>query len=82
MYGDDAYDELNQTQFDSGAKIEYMPQGSVEPLKKGMITHEQPNIITNPIKKGGFGTFNTTIGVPPSGGERRTWLAQVPQLCK
>lgn len=58
-----------------GARIEYIPQGSVEPIKKGMVTHETANIMTNPIKKGGFGVPNTTIGCPMAGAERRNWLA-------
>ena len=68
---------LTHVCYHSGARIEYIPQGSVEPLKKGMIQHETPNILTNPIKKGGFGIPNTTIGVPPSGGDRRSWLQSV-----
>jgi len=58
-----------------GSRIEYVPQGSAEPLKKGSIQHAPPNIVTNPIKKGSYGQPNTTIGVPPSGGDRRAWLA-------
>jgi len=46
-----------------------------EQIKKGSIKHAPPNIVTNPIKKGSFGQPNTTIGVPPSGGDRRAWIA-------
>jgi hypothetical protein len=52
-----------QEPYPIGARIEYVPQGSVEPLKKGMIKHEEPNIRTNPIKKGGFGTTCNQIGI-------------------
>ena len=61
--------------FPMGARIEYMPQGGRERKKKGDIEFEPPNIMTRAMPKGGFGVPLTTLGVPASGGERRTWLA-------
>ena len=61
--------------FPMGARIEYMPQGGRGRKKKGDVEFEPPNIMTRAMPKGGFGVPLTTLGVPSSGAERRTWLA-------
>jgi hypothetical protein len=55
----------------------YIPQGTPDPPQKGSVIFETHNIVTVPVRKGGFGIPNTTIGCPNTGAERRSWLATV-----
>mmetsp|Transcript_33312 Transcript_33312/g.106298 ORF Transcript_33312/g.106298 Transcript_33312/m.106298 type:complete len:155 (-) Transcript_33312:374-838(-) len=45
-----------------GPKFRNMGQGGQKPKQKGDFPVGMPNIITNPLKKGSYGTIKTTLG--------------------
>jgi len=72
-FGTVGYSNKLTPAFPEGGRIPYVPQGDEKRKKKGEVTHEPYNIVTNPTKKGTFGYIGTTLGVPNAGAEKRAW---------